>query len=141
MSVTPDDVLNLVRQQHEQLRTMLGTVEQANEAQRKAAFATLRRFLTAHEAAEETYVQAAESTKDHAEQWASRLESMNAQSEEFRKAFSDFSAALINHTEQEVTVEMPKIFKEMTEEQLNRTMAAFERVSQFAEDDTEEKEQ
>lgn len=141
MSVTPDDVLNLVRQQHEQLRTMLGAVEQANDDQRKAAFATLRRFLSAHEAAEDTYVQAAESTKDHTAEWADRLEAMNAQSEEFRKAFNDFSRALIDHTEQEVTVEMPEIFKKMTEEQLDRTMVAFQRVSQLAEDDTEEKEQ
>ena len=134
MSVTPDDVLNLVKQQHDQLRTMLDAVEQANDAQRKAAFSTLRRFLTAHEAAEDTYIQAAESSRDHAEEWANRLESMNAQSEEFRKAFSDFSAALLKHTEQEVTVEMPKLFREMTEEQLDRTLAAFQRVSAAAED-------
>lgn len=137
MPVTPDDILNLVKQQHDHLKTMLDAVEQSNDAQRKAAFASLRRYLAAHEAAEETYVQAAESSKDHAEEWANRLESMNAQSEEFRKAFTDFSSALLKHTEQEVTVEMPKVFKEMTEEQLDRTLAAFQRVSQAAEDNSE----
>ena len=134
MSVTPDEILNLVKQQHEHLKTMLNAVEQANDAQRKAAFSSLRRFLVAHEAAEDTYIQAAESSRDHAEEWANRLESMNAQSEEFKKSFSDFSAALLKHTEQEVTVEMPKIFKEMTEEQLDRTLSAFQRVSDWAED-------
>lgn len=135
MPVSSDDVLALVKQQHEQLKGMLDAVEKANDAQRKAAFATLRRFLTAHEAAEDTYVKAAESAKDHADEWATRLEGMNAQSEEFRKAFDDFRNALIKHTEKEITEEMPTIFSQMTTEQLDRTMAAFERVSQFSEAD------
>ena len=128
-----DAVLNLVQAQHEMLNKLLGNVQQASEAQRKAAVASLERFLTAHEAAEQAYLEQANKGLENMENWVQKLTSMDYTSNDFTKQFAEFQQGLMNHAQTEVKHTMPKTLKEMTDAQIALVYRAFELVGQRAE--------
>lgn len=128
-----DAVLNLVQSQHEMLNKMLGNVQEANAAQRKAAMTSLERFLTAHEAAEAAYLEQANKNLDNMESWVEKLTKMDYSSNDFTKQFAEFQKGLLNHTETEMNHTIPKALKEMTDAQIQLVQSAFERVSRNAE--------
>lgn len=126
-------VLSLVQTQHDMLSKMLKSVHEANEAQRKAAMTSLERFLTAHEAAEEAYLEQASTQLENMQSWVQRLSEMDYGSSDFMNQFAQFQKDLMNHTQTEMTHTIPKALKEMSEAQIELVQAAFERVSQNAE--------
>lgn len=128
-----DSVLSLVKTQHDMLHKMLDNVAQANEAQRKAAMATLERFLTAHEAAEEAYLDQATKNLENMQNWVEKLSEMDYSSSEFTNQFAQFQKDLMSHTQTEINHTMPKALKNMTDAQIDLVQAAFERVSRTAE--------
>ena len=129
-----DAVLNLVKQQHDVLEKMLKNVADAGEAQRKAAMGSLERFLSAHEAAEEAYLEQATKNLDNMQGWVEKLTEPDYTSPDFVKQFGDFQKALMNHTQTEISHTIPKALKDMTQAQIDLVQAAFERVNQTAED-------
>jgi hemerythrin superfamily protein len=128
-----DAVLNLVQAQHETLNKMLSNVQAANEAQRKAAMSSLERFLTAHEAAEQAYLEQANKQLENVESWVHKLSSMDYSSNDFTKQFAEFQKSLLSHTETEMTHTIPKALKDMTNAQIELVQSAFERVSRNSE--------
>lgn len=126
-------VLSLVDQQHQMLKKMLDNVTQANEAQRKAAMGMLERFLTAHEAAEQAYLEQANKQLENVEGWVHKLAKMDYSSNEFTNQFAQFQKELMNHTQTEMSHTLPKALKDMTDAQIELVQSAFERVSRNAE--------
>ena len=131
---TVDDVLNIVAEQHKLLDQHMQLVSNAGEEQRKAYFASLRRLLEAHEAAENVYVERGENLIGHAHRWVDMLDEVGSTpSAEFANRFKTFQDDLVKHTEVEIRNTMPKLLAAMDPAQLDRTFAAFERVSERAE--------
>lgn len=128
-----DAVLNLVKQQHDVLSKMLNNVHEAGEAQRKAAVTSLERFLSAHEAAEEAYIEQASKQLENAQNWVQRLASIDYTSGDFVNQFGQFQKDLMNHAQTEIQHTIPKALKDMTQAQIDLVQAAFERVSETAE--------
>ncbi len=128
-----DAVLNLVKQQHDVLEKMLNNVSQAGEAQRKAAMGSLERFLSAHEAAEEAYLEQATKNLENMQGWVEKLTELDYTSSDFVTKFSEFQKDLINHTQTEIQHTIPKALKDMTQAQIDLVQSAFERVSESAE--------
>lgn len=135
MSDSPaaDAVLNLVQQQHDVLEKMLKNVADAGETQRKAAMGSLERFLSAHEAAEEAYLEQATKNLENMQGWVEKLTEIDFTSGDFANQFSQFQKDLMNHTQTEINHTIPKALKDMTTAQLDLVQAAFERVSETAE--------
>ncbi|MDO5684182.1 MAG: hypothetical protein Q4G46_15335 [Propionibacteriaceae bacterium] len=128
-----DAVLNLVKSQHDVLEKMLKNVSEAGEAQRKAAMGSLERFLSAHEAAEEAYLEQATKNLDNMQGWVEKLTELDFTSPDFVNQFGEFQKSLLNHTQTEVNHTIPKALKDMTQAQIALVQAAFERVSRSAE--------
>ncbi|WP_432559439.1 hypothetical protein [Granulicoccus sp. GXG6511] len=128
-----DAVLGLVKTQHDILEKMLKNVADAGEAQRKAAVGTLERFLSAHEAAEEAYLEQATKNLENMQGWVEKLTELDFTSSDFVNQFGEFQKELLNHTQTEINHTIPKALKDMTQAQLDLVQAAFERVSQTAE--------
>ncbi|MDO5499155.1 MAG: hypothetical protein Q4F67_05660 [Propionibacteriaceae bacterium] len=128
-----DAVLNLVKSQHDMLEKMLKNVAEAGETQRKAAMSTLERFLSAHEAAEEAYLEQATRNLENMQGWVEKLTELDFTSGEFMNQFQMFQKDLLNHTQTEINHTIPKALKDMTNSQLELVRAAFERVSRTAE--------
>lgn len=128
-----DAVLNLVKQQHDVLEKMLNNVSQAGEAQRKAAMGSLERFLSAHEAAEEAYLEQATKNLENMQGWVEKLTELDYTSSDFVTKFGEFQKELMNHTQTEIQHTIPKALKDMTQAQIDLVQSAFERVSENAE--------
>lgn len=126
-------VLNLVKTQHDMLERMLKNVSDAGEAQRKAAMGTLERFLSAHEAAEEAYLDQATKNLENMQNWVEKLTELDYTSPEFMNQFTQFQKELLSHTQTEINHTIPKALQEMTQQQIDLVQAAFERVSRTAE--------
>lgn len=127
-----DAVLNLVKSQHDMLEKMLANVASAGEAQRKAAMGVLERFLSAHEAAEEAYLEQATKNLENMQGWVEKLTEMDFTSSDFMNQFSQFQKELMNHTQTEINHTIPKALQQMTQSQIELVQAAFERVSRTA---------
>lgn len=128
-----DSVLSLVKSQHDILQKMLENVANSGEAQRKAAMGTLERFLSAHETAEEAYLEQATKNLENMEGWVQRLSQLDYTSNEFTNRFPQFQKELMNHMQTEMSHTIPKALKDMNNAQLDLVQAAFERVSRAAE--------
>lgn len=128
-----DAVLNLVKSQHDILEKMLRNVANAGETQRKAAMGSLERFLSAHEAAEEAYLDQAIKNLDNMQGWVEKLTELDYTSPQFMNQFGQFQKELLNHAQTEISHTIPKALKDMTQAQMDLVQAAFERVSETAE--------
>lgn len=128
-----DSVLNLVKSQHDVLGKMLKNVADAGEAQRKAAMGSLERFLSAHETAEETYLEQATKNLENVQSWVEKLTAIDYTSPDFPNQFGQFQKDLLNHTQTEINHTIPKALKDLGQAQLDLIQAAFERVSNTAE--------
>ncbi|MFV0459334.1 MAG: hypothetical protein ACK5MT_11270 [Actinomycetales bacterium] len=129
-TATADQILDVVKQQHEYLQQMLTNVQEADAAYRKAAYSSLSRFLAQHEAAEAAYIESAAPSADHEERWVQRLSELDPTSGDFLEKFQEFSTDLVKHTQVEVAHTMPKALGQMATANLQVVLAAFERVSE-----------
>lgn len=131
---TADDVLNIVKEQHDLLNQHMDLVAQAAENQRKAYFTSLRRLLEAHEAAEDAYVENNESVLGHAHRWVEKLDQVGVDTAaDFNTRFKAFQEELQHHAETEIKNTMPKVLEAMDAVQLDKVLSAFSRVSERAE--------
>lgn len=125
-----DQILEVVKQQHDYLRQMVSNVQEADDSYRKAAYASLNRFLAQHEAAEAAYIESTAPSDDHAERWVQRLGELDPSAPDFASKFTEFGTDLMKHTQTEVTHTMPKQLAAMTADNLRVVLAAFEQVSE-----------
>lgn len=117
-----DDVVVLLREQHERIKQLIGRVEAAAPAERGARFDELRTMLAMHETAEELVVRPVTSTlvaqdvtsarnaeeKEASAQLAA-LEKLDADSLEFEQSFARFAPAVLRHAMNEESLEFPHL--------------------------------
>ncbi|MEO7070523.1 MAG: hemerythrin domain-containing protein [Nostocoides sp.] len=144
------DLQTTLSEQHEHIKALLQQVKDEHGAQREAAFARLRGYLAAHEAAEEQRIHSsapAEGTDKHvvderlaeetqAGQAITDLESMDVDSAEFVEAYAKLATSVVRHAEAEEHQELP-LLQGTDEHELGRMREALLRVPELAGQDTD----
>jgi hemerythrin superfamily protein len=133
------DVVGFLKEQHQQIKALFGTVATSSGKAREEAFYQLRRLLAVHETAEEEIVHPAarralpdgESVvaarldeENEAKHILARLENLDVGSAEFGALFSQLRAAVVAHAEAEETREFDRLGDEMEPERLERMKKA-----------------
>ena len=125
------DVIELIRQDHQEVRELLGQIEAADAQSRGDLFHELVGELARHEAAEETIVHPtlrdevadgralAEEVleeESEAEKLLARMERMDPSSDEFVEAFRSLRDDVLEHADHEEREEHPKLRQALSEE-------------------------
>jgi hemerythrin superfamily protein len=136
---SPDDVIDFLKDQHEQIKGLFGKVLAAQGRQREQAFAELRKLMAIHETAEEEIVHPAArralvdgesivATRLHeeneAKQALSLLEKLDVGSMEFETRFRALKTAVLAHAESEEEEEFDELADELDDAQLRRMRKA-----------------
>jgi hemerythrin superfamily protein len=131
------DVVDLLIQQHNEIRELFTEVKRCKGDERAEAFERLRRLLAVHETAEEEIVhpnarRMAENgdliidrrlaEENLGKRMLSELEHIGTDSPEFPKRLQDLRQAVLDHAEHEEREEFPAIREHASEQQL-RVMA------------------
>jgi len=132
---TAEDVVTFLKQQHEQVKSLMSEVSSATGKAREEAFVQLRRLLAVHETAEEEIVhprakreiEGGESIVDarlkeenEAKKTLSELEKLDVDSEEFTTKFATFRDDVLAHAAAEEEQEFAKLAAELDDSQLER---------------------
>jgi hemerythrin superfamily protein len=132
-------VIELLIEQHRQIRQLFDSVRAASGTDRDAAFAQLRRLLAVHETAEEEIVHPRtrrqlvdgdiivdERLREEraAKQLMAELERVDVSSVEFVERFSELEAAVLAHAENEEREEFSRLTEELEPAQLRRMATA-----------------
>lgn len=140
------DVIQVLLNQHEQIRELFGQLHNAKPAARRHVFDQLRRLLAVHEAAEEMIVRPLTRTtsggnriagaRNHEEHMATHLlaelENMDPGSREFIGGLPEFEAKVTEHAEHEEKEEFPLISRTRTDQQralLGRALQVAETIA------------
>ncbi|MFD0683519.1 hemerythrin domain-containing protein [Actinomadura fibrosa] len=144
MAEKTENVVDLLRSQHEEIRRLASIVDENSGKVRQDAFEKLRHLLAVHETAEEEVVHpfarralgdgakvidARLQEENEAKGVLSRLEKLDRDSPEFTALFSEFHKDLEAHASHEEREEFPRLAKEATPEQM-RGMAAAVRAAE-----------
>jgi hemerythrin superfamily protein len=136
-SKAQQDVIDLLLEQHQQIRWLFAEVESTTGKSRAQTFDVLRRLLAVHETAEEEVVHpfarrsvegGAELTdarlaeEKKAKQMLSDLERMGPDHEDFIGQLQTLRDAVLDHAEREEREEFPQIREQASDKQ-QRTMA------------------
>ena len=136
------DVVELLTDQHEQLKLLMTRVLAATGPQRKQLFDEVRETLARHEAAEEAVVRPlTRSAPGGAEQAASRteeedgakdllglIERYDVDTPAFEVEYQELQEAVLRHAEEEETQEFPLLRRTHDAATLREARAAVERV-------------
>jgi hemerythrin superfamily protein len=142
-AATHEDVISVLTEQHERIRSMFDQTRQAVGEARREHFAELRRFLAVHETAEEMVVhpRAREGTRGTevadallAEEHAAKeiladLDGMSVGDDSFAPRLAELRAAVLSHAEHEEREEFP-LLRETTDEKTLVTMARAVRAAE-----------
>lgn len=137
-----------LKSQHEHVKSMLSSVGAVDAAQRGAAFLTLRRFLAAHEAAEQASMHekfrsgsgdaGVVDEREHEEQEAGNviadLEGLDPSGREFDSAFAAFAESVISHAEAEEHDELPAFLDRISDDDARDIVATLDKVESVAAD-------
>lgn len=141
------DVVQLLVDQHEQIKTLFQKVVDTSGKEREAAFFDLRRMLAVHETAEEEIVHprvrrglgdgdliadARIREERAAKQQLVELETLDVDSPEFVEKFADLRAAVLSHAQAEETEEFPALKGELDAKQLERMTTALRLAESIA---------
>jgi hypothetical protein len=138
---TAEEVSEVLRSQHREIGEMLMRVAVNRGAVRDSAFTALRRFLAAHEAAEDTFIHrvtgsavALERVREEEEvrEAIVRLEAIDPATRAFEDAFALFSRLLMRHAEAEELKELPALTGDASGEELGRMYDALLKVPELA---------
>jgi hypothetical protein len=138
---TAEEVFELLKAQHEDIKVMLAQVMDRTGVARDSAFGALERFLAVHQAAEETFIHSLEDSpvaqervdeEEKAGQLMARLEAMDTATEAFEKALAKFAASMMVHMEAEEYEELPELTRDASPQELGRMYNALERVPELA---------
>lgn len=142
-----DDVVTLLKSQHQQIRSMFAAVNDARGEERSHAFIALRRLMAMHEAAEEAIVHPAAraalpdgetvvARRLHEEREARRalyaLEMLDIHSAEFDRLFRALEQHVIAHAEAEEREEFERLGNLLDPRRLARMRKVAEVTEQLA---------
>jgi hemerythrin superfamily protein len=142
-----ENVVDMLRRQHEEIRQLFSRVEKANGAARGEAFEQLRCLLAVHETAEEEIVHpfarrtigngeriidARLKEEKEAKELLRELEKIGTDSAEFEPLFARLRKAVESHAEHEEDVEFPELVTKGTPEQLRGMAAAVKAAEAIA---------
>ncbi|WP_117209598.1 hemerythrin domain-containing protein [Allorhizocola rhizosphaerae] len=140
-STEQQDVVELLLQQHQQIKDMFARLERAGGAERERLFHYLVRFLAVHESAEEMVVHPAARDSDErvvqqrlgeeneAKHALAKLYDMGVDHPQFATRLSMVGASVIQHAEREEAEEFPLLLRDNSPEKLQR-MAAMVRAAE-----------
>lgn len=129
------DVVTLLKQQHEQIKRLFQQVLNSSDEQREQSFFELRRLLAVHETAEEevvhpkardevpggeAIVQQRLAEEQEAKEALAALEDMDVDSPEFVSKLTTLQQDVIAHAEQEEHQEFDKLGEVLDADQLSR---------------------
>lgn len=137
-----DDLLDALKDHHARIEQMMASITSASGHDRTVAFRRLRRFLAAHEAAEEVFVHAgaARVLEDPevagqrlAEEVAAgstiaTLEDIDVDSAEFDRIFGELSTSVSKHAQAEEHRELPEVIEACGPGDVQRMRRALEHV-------------
>ncbi|MGH3388565.1 MAG: hemerythrin domain-containing protein [Actinomadura sp.] len=142
-----ESVVDLLRQQHEEIRKLFGKVEKTTGKTRKDSFEQLRYLLAVHETAEEEIVHpfarrtigngeriihARLKEEKEAKEILQQLEKVGTDSAEFEPLLVRLHKAVEAHSEHEETVEFPKLVAKSTPEELKGMATAVKAAEAIA---------
>lgn len=129
------DVVSFLKAQHEQIKTLFGSVIAQTGSQREETFLELRRLLAVHETAEEevvhprakseiddgaAIVDARLHEENEAKEALAELEKLDVDSTEFETKFRTLQSDVLAHAEAEEQQEFAKLAAELDTAQLER---------------------
>lgn len=145
MAVSVEDVRHTLTAQHRLIKTQMEDVLAQEGPGREEAFTLLRRFLAAHEAAEEECMhfpaieeldgrtpQAVHRVQEEAAKAITELEQLGTASPEFPAKFEQFRQAVIAHAEAEEHEELPTLVKPFDDGEVARLQEALSLVPDLA---------
>ena len=148
MIKSSEDVVGFLKQQHKEVKQMLEQVLAAKGAARSKLFATLRRTLEVHEAAEEeivhpaarkalpdgdSIVEARLLEEKKAKKVIAELSKLEIDSPEFETKFKSFQKAVLAHAESEEKDEFDKLGENLEPARLESMRKEVERAESAAE--------
>ncbi|WP_067827303.1 hemerythrin domain-containing protein [Actinomadura kijaniata] len=147
MAGTTETVVDLLKRQHEEIRSLFAKVEDSSGKTRREAFDRLRHLLAVHETAEEEIVHpfakreiargdavvgARLKEENKAKGMLEELERLGPDAPEFGPLFSRFHKDVEEHARHEEHEEFPEIERKGTEQQLRGMRAAVEMAERLA---------
>lgn len=143
-TVQEKDVVELLLEQHNQIKTLFNRVASAQGTEKREAFEDLVRLLAVHESAEEEVVHPVARRKvergeqvvrgrlqeeDHAKHALAELYNLGVDHPEFNQKLTAVADAVLQHASREEAEEFPSLRQNISEEQLKR-MAGAVRVAE-----------
>lgn len=137
-----DDLIDALKDHHARIEQMMTAISTASGHDRVVVFRGLRRFLAAHEAAEELFVHAqaqhmlddpevAEhrmAEEQDAAKVLAELEGVDVDSAEFDRTFADFRTSVAKHARAEELRELPEVIGGCSPTDVERMRQALEHV-------------
>ncbi|TYB98922.1 hemerythrin domain-containing protein [Micromonospora sp. WP24] len=136
-SAQTQDVVDLLLQQHEQIRSLFAQVKSADGERKRDAFHQLVRLLAVHESAEEQVVHPAARDgagdavvdarlheEDQAAHVLSELYDLGVDSPDFDARFAEFEQAVLAHATHEEQEEFPMLRRKTDPDRLRRMAGA-----------------
>lgn len=136
------DLVNGLKNQHNRVEQMMSDVSATHGEDRRAAFTRVRRFLAAHEAAEEVFIHPASrrlleepevseervTEEEAAADVIKTLEEIEVDSGAFEKDFEDLRQSVSAHARAEERLELPGIIATSSPDDLARMCQGLEQV-------------
>jgi hemerythrin superfamily protein len=141
------DVVSLLKQQHQQIKSLFAATLQASGEEREKNFFELRRLLAVHETAEEqvvhpkakdevpggeSIVDARLAEEQEAKEALAELEDLDVDSPEFTSKLSALQSDVIEHAEHEEHEEFDKLDEVLDAEQLRKLAKVVASVEKMA---------
>ncbi|MGI5149761.1 hemerythrin domain-containing protein [Plantactinospora sp. CA-294935] len=141
------DVLDLLVEQHKQIKTLFGQLGRAEGTQKRELFEDLVRLLAVHESAEEIVVHPTAKRKidrgdtvtgqlrheeDEAKHELAALYDLGVDHPEFDRRLSKFADAVVAHATREETEEFPSLRRNLSAAQLGRMAGALRAAEAMA---------
>ncbi|HEX6967211.1 MAG TPA: hemerythrin domain-containing protein [Micromonosporaceae bacterium] len=144
-AVQQRDVVDLLRQQHDQIKDLFNQLKSAQGGQKREIFQDLVRLLAVHESAEELVVhpearrqagdrvvEARLHEEDEAKHALAELYELGVDHPHFNSRLEPFAQSVIEHAEREEREEFPKLRQQLSEERLRRMAGAVEAAEKIA---------
>ncbi len=132
---SPTDVVEFLKSQHEQIKSLFAETLEHSGKEREKAFIELRRLLAVHETAEEEVVHPRAKRKiadgdkvvgkrleeEHEAKTAlGKLEELDLDGDEFTEELKKLRDAVLDHADHEEKEEFPQLAEELDEKELER---------------------
>ena len=147
MAESTTDVVDLIKAQHQQVKSLLTRVAAGSGTGREESFCDLRRMIVVHETAEEEVVypalrasgaegqrvaEARTAEEQEGTEVLSKLEKLDTGGTEFTTLFTKFRNAVLQHAEAEEATVLPLLRSTQTPENLHKMASAFELAEKAA---------